>query len=1017
MFDIDKLSPTDATILPVRMQWQLVHYWRDTEQFDRAEALIDANHQRGGLSITELTERSHLAASRGQTATAVMFARKRHAMSATASSFADLIRAELSDGKIDEASRLLDQMRGMAASGTIDQLTAEIALARGDYGRATEHYARMLRTDSPPPSAYVGLARVAIARGDLGAAREVLEILHEGASPLDLRRARHLASLWEQVGDSARAAVYRDRATLLKQELKRAMTSVVESRLRAMPALESSPLDDSDRPVEPIAADDNPPVREEVLRALQTVFGFRQLRPGQAAVVEQVMAGRDTLAIMPTGSGKSLTFQLPAMLLSGVTLVISPLIALMKDQVDSLPEGLRSSTRLINSTLSREEMQRALADLTSGALRLVYVAPERLRDRSLLQALKRTAVARIVIDEAHCISLWGQDFRPDYLFIPRALKEMGDPPVLAVTATATPEMARQIGQALGRDLAVKRVSLFRPNLFYEVRDAGNRENKVREMIEICRRESGSGIVYVNSRKDTETFAALLRESGVQAIHYHAGLEPGVRAASQDRFMSGQVRVVVATIAFGMGVDKANVRFIVHFNPPTSLEAYAQESGRAGRDGQAARCILLATNADATRLRTFSRQDVLSRDDLRAVYGDLKRRSVGRWVFLDHFDADRLGSDGENEMNSRVALGLLEQARLIARHPDMPRTITVTRTHSAGQEERDDDRWARIYTFMGFSTGARQATIDLIEATRALGMSPFDIDETLASRSDLRLRDGPRLTCIELLDAGTDAGERVGKLLAGVDEQAERRILQVVAYTKKRECRHRMLAAQFGEKLAVCRRSCDVCAGAAPMPRAAESMQETQLPTGPDAAIAVLDAVRTLPFAVGRAGLVKLLIGSAESRIRADRSPSFGALSGTKKGTVERLVDRLIELGYLFRDTGHEFLLISLTDKGRKADRNELARHFLGDRGSAVARSSADDRLLGRLRAWRTDRARQDGVPAYVVAHNTTLASIAALGPRSMDELLNVPGCGPAMVAKYGAEILRIVASRDESSVS
>ncbi|MBX3069478.1 MAG: RecQ family ATP-dependent DNA helicase [Thermomicrobiales bacterium] len=1015
MIDIDALSVSDAITLPVKMQWQLVHYWRDTGQFDRAEALIDANAQRTGPSITNLSERSRLALARGDAATAARLARERHGVSPTLSSITDLIRAELANGNPGDAQTLLAELRHLTpAEGSRDLIAAEVALASGDCERARSLYTSLLRTDAPPPTAYVGLARVALAEGDLAAAREALDILHAPPQPIDLRRSRDLADLWEQAGDIERSAWYATRARELQEELKRNIAAIVEPRVGWMADQEKNAVDFSAMPVETIDDQDAPLASDDVLAALQQTFGFSELRPGQAAVVSNVMAGKDTLAIMPTGSGKSLTFQLPALLLSGVTLVISPLIALMKDQVDSLPPPLRNRTRLINSTLSRDEMQRALDDLTSGNLKLVYVAPERLRDRAFLQALKRTNVALAVIDEAHCISLWGQDFRPDYLFIPRALKEMREPPVLAVTATATPDMARQIGVALGREMAVCRVSLFRPNLLYEVRNAGTREFKIREMIDICRQETGSGIVYVNSRKDTESFAALLRDSGVQAIHYHAGLDPDIRAASQDRFMSGQVRVVVATIAFGMGVDKANVRFIVHFNPPASLEAYAQESGRAGRDGQPAKCILLATSTDSTRLRTFVKQDVISREDLRTVYANLKRRAVGSWVLIDHFDADRLGGETDDKINSRVALGLLEQARLIARHPDMPRSITITRTPLAADSGSASPAWERLSSFLEFEPGQRMTTIDLIGATRALRMTPFEIDELLAARDDLILRDGPRLTCIELVDAGPDAGERVEKLLADVDALADRRIAQVIAYTRKQECRHRMLAAQFGERLPACQHSCDVCTGASQSPARSESKTKQPAPAGPDAALAVLDAVRTLPFPVGRTGLVRLVLGSAESTIKADRSTSFGALSGMKKGAVDKLVDRLIETGYLFRDMNHEYFLISLTDKGRRANREELAGVFFapGRAQSGVPKAGGDTQidtqLLHRLTEWRTERASADQVPPYVVAHNTMLEAVAAYRPSTLDELEQVPGFGRIKCERYGEEILAIV---------
>ncbi|MGD9713212.1 MAG: RecQ family ATP-dependent DNA helicase, partial [Thermomicrobiales bacterium] len=644
MIDIDALDTTEAATLPIKTQWRLVHYWRDTGQFERAHALIDEHVGRNGQTITNVMERARVAQAEGDTVAALRYARERYGLRASVPATNALIRAEIAAGNLARARDLISELEKSGAEGpSVLRLRAEIERRAGNLDLAESLLRRSVHSDYSSPDTYLGLAAVALALGDIAAAREHLDLLLTDPATLDYRHQREAGLLFEQMGDTDRASQLRDQANEALRSVKEQLGREVDSRLGAFVTLGDDAVDFSDAIVDANESS-GPELDSTIVAPLKQVFGFDGLRPGQASVISRVMSAIDTLAIMPTGSGKSLTFQLPALLLPGVTIVISPLIALMKDQVDSLPEELRRRTRLINSTLSPDEMERALDELISGALKLVYVAPERLRDRAFLQAIRQTHVSLAVIDEAHCISLWGQDFRPDYLFIPRAVKEMGEPPVLAVTATATPDMARHIAEALRRTMDLCRVSLFRPNLFYEVRQAGSREFKIREMVDICRNLEGSGIVYVNSRKDTESFAAILRSNGVNALHYHAGLEPGLRASHQDRFMSGQVRVVVATIAFGMGVDKANVRFIIHFNPPASLEAYAQESGRAGRDGEIARCILLATRTDETRLKTFSRQDVVTKDDLRVVYTNLKRRATGRWVLLDRNDANRLAGD-------------------------------------------------------------------------------------------------------------------------------------------------------------------------------------------------------------------------------------------------------------------------------------------------------------------------------------------------------------------------------------
>ena len=361
----------------------------------------------------------------------------------------------------------------------------------------------------------------------------------------------------------------------------------------------------------------------ESLRAeLRTYFGFDQFKGNQERIIQSVLTGKDTFVIKPTGGGKSLCYQLPALMSEGCAIIVSPLIALMKNQVD-LIRGYSSQDHVahfLNSTLTKKEIKTVQSHLLSGKTKLLYVAPETLTKQENLDFFSDLKVSFFAVDEAHCISEWGHDFRPEY----RRLREMmeqinADVPVIALTATATPKVQRDIVMNLGlREPEVFISSFNRPNLYYEIRPKVKKDQTIRSIVKFISENRGkSGIIYTLNRKTTEELADILKANGIKAVAYHAGLDSKIRADRQDQFLNEDVQVIVATIAFGMGIDKPDIRFVIHYNIPKSLENYYQETGRGGRDGLEGKCILYFSHKDVSKLEHFMRDKPLSEREVGA----------------------------------------------------------------------------------------------------------------------------------------------------------------------------------------------------------------------------------------------------------------------------------------------------------------------------------------------------------------------------------------------------------------
>jgi ATP-dependent DNA helicase RecQ len=758
---------------------------------------------------------------------------------------------------------------------------------------------------------------------------------------------------------------------------------------------------------------------------MEQVFGFHEFRPGQEAILEAIFSGEETLVVMPTGGGKSLCYQLPALIFPGTTLVISPLIALMKDQVDSL-RVFEVPAVSVNSLMGIGEQEEALRKIAEGSYKLIYASPERLRNPSFLKALKQKPISLVAVDEAHCISVWGHDFRPDYLKIGQVLDWLGRPQTIALTATATDRVREDIVSQLKLRAPRLFITGFdRKNLFFEVIPVKRSKEKFSHLTGRLERLRGGAIVYAGTRKGVESIVRALDREGIEALGYHAGLEEDERSRIQEAFMEGGANIVAATNAFGMGIDRSDIRLIMHYNFPGSIEAYYQECGRAGRDGDPSTCLLLFSPSDRRLQEFFIEMNYPDREVILSIYQALCQRPEDP-IWLTYREIGLLCNPPAAEMAVSSSLKILEEAGVVHRLQRYENLAELYLKH----------RLKEILDGMTKKSPSKAALIEFLAdcyTEKELLEGIQFIPDEMIEKAHLSKETFRRLMAdMEEHGEGTyippfrGRGVRVLSRTALSELPINFEILQLrkahqleklnrmMDYSTSSRCRRAFLLQYFGEYYPSqnCG-GCDYCHNLKARPATEKNRSDPLLP------IKILSGVARLKGRFGLGMAVKMLTGSKDKAIgkfKLDQLSTYGLLVEFTQEQVENWIQELIDQGYLKQESAilgeKNYRVLLLTPQGwevmKKRRRVPLSPPSRKEFKETKMEGEPDKGLFEDLRKLRLELARAEGLPAYCIFQDRTLREMASRLPNNREKMMAIVGVGEITFRKYGSAFLDLI---------